>query len=104
MIAVPLAIDRSLNQASLRSEAWIELGQGPADGVAFSLVSQSVAFVLLLAHRRSRIDTVLRLEFLAEIVRFDGFNVTPDGVLHLDSISGILKSNPLYSVPVLTNH
>ena len=65
---------------------------------------KSIPFVLVLTTAGSRVNAICRLEFWGEFFSVDGLDIAPDRVLHLYSISGILKSNPLHSVKVLTNH
>lgn len=48
---------------------------------------QSVAFVRVFSTASPRIDAIVGLELLAELVYVDGFNVAPDGILHLDAIA-----------------
>lgn len=104
MVAVSPAVDRTLNETSLSPETRVELSQSPADRVAFAFVVQPVAFVLILWAASSRIDAVLGLEVLRELIDVDRLDIAADRVLHLDSISRILESNPLNTILILTNH
>ena len=104
LIAVPPAIDRTLDQASFAAEAWIELGQGPSHGVALRFIVQAVASILVLATAGARVHAVFRLELGIEIVGVDRLDVAADRVLHLDSVSRVLKGNPLDAVVVLPDH
>lgn len=101
MVAVPPAVDRSLDQATLSSQRRVEIRESPAHRVTLGLVDQPVPPVLVLAATGARVDTVLRLEFLVEVVHVDGFNIAPDRVFHLDAIAGVFKGNPLDAVVVL---
>jgi hypothetical protein len=65
---------------------------------------QAVAFVLVLMAARARIHAVLSLEILGKFFDVDRFDVTANGVFHLDSVAGILKSNPLHAILVLPHN
>lgn len=104
LVAVPPAIDGSLNQPALASQARIQLRKSPAYCVALGLVVQTVSFVLVLVAARTRIDAVLRLEVLGQIVDADGLDVATDRVLHLHPVARVLERYPLYSVLVLSYH
>lgn len=71
LVAVPPAVDCSLDQASLAAQRWVELCKRPADGVALRLVLQTVSSVLVLRAACARVDAVLRLELSRELVRID---------------------------------
>lgn len=104
LVTVSPAIHRALDEAALASEAGVELSQSPAHRVALGFVVQSVAFVLVLGAARPRVNAILRLELLRETVHVHRFHVAPDGVLHLDSVSRVLESDPLHAVLVLPNN
>jgi len=87
LVAVTPTVHSSLDQTSLSTQARIQLGQGPTNSVALGLVDQAVSTVLILAAARSGVDAVLSLEFWAQSVNIDGFDVTSDGVFHLDAVS-----------------
>lgn len=87
MVAVTPAIHRSLNQSPLSSQTWIELSQGPPYCVAFRLVVQSIALVLVLRATCAWIYAILRLEFWCERVCVYRFNVAANRILHLHSVS-----------------
>jgi hypothetical protein len=103
LVAVAPAVDCSLNQAPLASQAGVQLCERPTDVVAFGLVRQSISLVLVLGAARPRVDTVLGLEVLGKIFDVDGFNVAADGVLHLDTVARVLERNPLNAVLVLSH-
>lgn len=62
---------------------------------------QPIALVGIFADAGSRIDTVVGFEVLGELININRLNVTTNGVLHLDAITRILKSDPLHTVVVL---
>lgn len=101
LVAVAPAVNGSLDQTSLATETRVELCQGPADRIAFRLVVETVTFVRLLVAACARVDTVLRLEFLGQLVDVDGLDVAADGVLHLHPVATVLERNPLHAVLVL---
>lgn len=101
MVAIPPAIDGSLDEPTLASQLGVQFSQRPANGIAFGLVDQPVSPVLVFAAACSWVDAVLGLEFLAQVVHVDGLDVAADRVFHLDSISGVLEGDPLYSVTIL---
>lgn len=104
LVAVPPAVDGSLDESSLASQARIQLRQCPSNGVALGLVVQAVTFVRVLGAAGTWIYAVLRLEVLGKILNVDRFNVAADGVLHLHAITRVLESNPLDAVRVLPDH
>jgi len=87
LVAVAPAVHGSLDQASLSTQARIQLGQSPTNSIAFSLVDQAVSTILVLAATSSGVDAVLSLEFWAQSIHIDRFNIASDGVFHLDAIS-----------------
>jgi len=104
LVAVPPAVDGALDQASLAAQTWVELCQGPPDGVAFALVHQSITPVLILAAARPGVDAVLRLEFGGQRVNIDRFDIATDGIFHLDAVPRVLKGNPLHAISVLSHN
>lgn len=104
MVAVSPAVHGSLNQASLASEGHVELGEGPSDSVAVSLVHQTIAAVLLLGAAGTRVNTVLLLELWGKFFNIDRFHIAADGVLHLYPVARILECDPLHTVAILSNH
>lgn len=104
LVAISPAVNSSLNQASLAAQRRVELRQSPSDTVAVCLVHQAVSTVLILGAACSRVDTVLLLEFGGEIVSVDRFNIASNGVLHLDTVSRVLKRNPLNTIAVLSHN
>jgi hypothetical protein len=104
LVAVPPAVDGSLNESTFPSQRGIQIRKSPTDGVALRLINKSIAFVLVLAAASPRIDTVFCLELLAKIVHIDGFDVTTNSIFHLHTISRILKRDPLYSVAILSHY
>lgn len=62
---------------------------------------EAVALVLVFGATRARVDAVLSLEVLWQLVDIDGLDITADGVLHLDAVARVLESDPLHSVLVL---
>jgi len=104
LIAVSPTIHRSLNQSSLSTKTRIQLSQCPTNGIAFSLVNQAIATVLILAAASSWVNTVLGLEFWAQGLNIHGFHVTSDGVFHLHAIARIFECNPLNTVIILSNN
>jgi len=87
LIAVSPAIDCSLDQAALSSEAGIQFGQSPTDCVALSFVDQAVASVLVLAAAGSGVNTILGLELWAQSLNIYRFHVASDGIFHLYAIA-----------------
>jgi hypothetical protein len=69
--------------------------------ITISLISQPVAFILLFRYTSARVNAVLRLELLGQIVRIDALYVTSDRVLHLNAVPRIFESDPLHAVVVL---
>lgn len=104
LIAIPPAVNRSLNETSLSTKTSVQFSQCPTNGVALSLIHQSIPSVLLLAATSTRIDAIFRLEFWVELINIDGFDIASNGVFHLDTVSRVLKRNPLNAVVVLSNH
>lgn len=104
LIAVPPAIHRPLDKASLPSKTRIQFRQSPSDRVAFRFVDQSVAAVLVFVTACPGIYAVLRLKLGRQLLHIDRFHIAPDLVFHLDSISRILKRNPLHTVVVLAHY
>jgi len=104
LIAVPPAINSTLNQATLLSEVRVELCQRPAYSVALTLVVETVAFVFVLSAARAWVHAVRILELRGEIVNVDRLDVAPDRVLHLHAISGVLECNPLHTCIILTHN
>lgn len=103
LIAVAPAIDSTLDQSTLSPQRGIQLGQRPADSVAFCLVDQSVPAILVFTAAGPRVHAVLGFEFLRERVHDDGFHVTADGVFRFHPVSGIFKGDPLHAVAVLSH-
>jgi hypothetical protein len=103
LITIAPAVDSALDETALASQGRVELGQGPANGIALSLVDEPVAAVLVLAAACAWVDAILGLEVLVEGVDVDGFHVAADGVFHLDAVSRVLKGDPLHAVAVLAN-
>jgi hypothetical protein len=68
LVAVSPAVDGSLNQTSLSTKAGVQLSQSPANGIALSLVNQTVSSVLILAATSTRINAVLCLKFWAQSI------------------------------------
>ena len=104
MITVPPAVYGALYEATLFSEHGIELGEGPADGVALALVAQSIARVAVFVYVCAWINTVCSLELILEAVRINRLDVATDSVLQFDSFPRVFERNPLYAVLVLANH
>jgi hypothetical protein len=104
LVAVPPAVDGSLNESTLPSQRGIQISKSPTDGVALRLINKSIALVLVLAAASPRIDTVFCLELLAKVVHIDRFDVTPNSIFHFHTISRILKSDPLDSVAILSHY
>lgn len=71
LVAVSPTINRALDQATLSTQRHVQFGQRPANGIALGFVDQSVAFVTVLVAASSRIDAVIGLELLAEVVDVD---------------------------------
>lgn len=104
LVAVTPTVYRALNETPLSSQARIEMSQSPPDRVAFRLVVQSVALVLIFRTASAGIYAVLRLEVLGKCVGVYRLDIASDGVLHLDAISRVLESNPLNTVLILPNN
>lgn len=103
LIAIPPAVNCSLDKTPLAAQRWVELGQRPADGVAFRLVLESVAPVLVFGAACAGVYTVLGLKLGRKLVGVDGLDVAADRVLHLDAIPRVLKGYPLHTIPILAN-
>ena len=103
MVAISPAVHSSLDQASLGTQARIQLCESPADCVAFRLVIQPIPLVLVLAATSSGVDAILGLELCAQALYVDRFHITTDRVLHLNTISRVFESNPLHTVPILSH-
>ena len=101
LVAIPPAVDSSLDQAPLSTERGVQLGQRPSHCIAFRLVLQAISPVLFLGAACSRINAVLRLEFRRQFLVVDRLHVTADGVLHLDPVARILERNPLNAIRIL---
>ncbi len=86
MVAVSPAVDCTLDQTALATKAGVQLCESPADSVAFGLVVQAVALVLLLGAAGARIDAVLGFELLRKRVDIDRLDIASNGVLHLDPV------------------
>lgn len=71
LVAVPPTIDRALDQATLSAQARIQLGEGPSDRVAFSLVVEAISLVLILMAAGTRVNAVFGLELLRKFVDID---------------------------------
>lgn len=104
LIAVSPAVDGPLNESPFLSEVGVELSESPAHGVAFTFVMQAIALVLIPPDTRSGIHTVGRFKFWAELLYIDGFDIAADLILHLYTISRILKGDPLHAIVVLANN
>lgn len=103
LVAVSPRVDGALDEAALPPQAGVELGEGPADGVALALVDEAVAAVLVLGAAGAGVDAVLGLEFGGQRVDGYGLDVAPDRVLHLDAVARVLKGDPLDAVAVLAD-
>lgn len=104
LVAIPPAVDCSLDKTSLAAQGRVELGQGPADSVALRLVLETVAPVLVFGAARARVHAVLCLELGRQLIGVNGFDITADRVLHLDAIPGVLECYPLHAIAILANH
>jgi hypothetical protein len=104
LVAVTPAVNGPLNQAALASQAGVQLRERPTDGIAFSLVMQTVSLVLIFAAACTRVDAVLGLEVLGKFVDVDGFDIAANRVLHLHPIARVFESNPLHAVLVLPHN
>lgn len=104
LVAISPAVNSSLDQPSLAAQRWVELCQSPSDTVAVCLVHQAVSTVLILGAACSRVDTVLLLELGREVVGVDRLNIASNSVLHLDTVSRVLKCNPLNTIAILSHN
>lgn len=104
LIAVSPAIDCALNETTLASQAGVQLCQRPSNGVALGLVVQTVALVGVLGAACARVNAVLGLEVRRKLIDVDRFYVASNCVLHLDTVAGVLESDPLNAVLVLSNN
>ena len=104
LVAISPTVHSSLNQATLSAKTGVQFSQSPTDCVAFSLINQTVASVLILAATRSRINAILGFEFGTQRIYVHRFNITPDSVFHLHAIARIFKSDPLNTVIVLSHN
>lgn len=100
-VAVAPAVHGSLDQASLATKRHVEMGQSPANPVAVRLVHQTVAPVLILGAACPRVNAVLLLELLRQLLRVHGLDIASNGVLQLDAIPRVLERDPLHTVAVL---
>jgi hypothetical protein len=103
LVAVSPAVDRSLDEAALSAQARVQLCQRPANGVALGFVVQTIPLVLVFGAACAWVHAILGLEVLWQFVDIDRLYVAANCVLHLDAITGVLKSDPLDSVLVLPN-
>jgi hypothetical protein len=78
--------------------------QSPANPIAVRLVHQPVSTVLIFGAASTGINTVLLLELLGKFFGVHRLDIASNGVLHLDPITGILKGNPLHTIPVLSHN
>lgn len=104
LVAVSPTVDCSLNQASFASQRRVKLRQSPTDAVAVSLIHQTVSTILVLRAAGSWVNAILLLELGRQLIGIDRFNVASNGVLHLNSIAGVLESNPLNTIAVLSHN
>jgi hypothetical protein len=104
LVAVPPAVDSSLNKTPLAPKTRIKLGESPSYRVTFGLVLQSITAVLVFGTASPGINAVLCSEVRAQLVRIHRFHVATYRVLHLDTITRILKRNPLNSIVVLSHY
>lgn len=104
LVAIPPAVDSTLDQPALLTQIGIQGSKRPADAVAFSLVVEAVAFVLILAATCARVHAIRSFEFLTQIVDVYRLNVAADRVLHLHTVTRVFERNPLHPVVVLTNN
>jgi len=104
LIAISPTVHSSLNQSSLSAQTGIQFRQCPSNRVAFRLINQSVASVLILAATGSRIYAVLRLEFRRQCVNIHRLDIASNRIFHLDAITRIFESNPLNSIVVLSHN
>lgn len=104
LVAVPPAVHGSLNQSSLPSQAGVQVCQRPSHLVAIGFVVQAITLVLLLGHRSSWVDAILRLELAGQSIGVYRFNITPNRILHLDAVPRVFKSDPLHARCVLLHH
>lgn len=103
LVAVAPAVHRALDQAALLPEVGIQLRQRPPDRVAFALVVEAVALILVLAAACTGVDAVVCFKLRAELLDVDGLDVAPYGVFHLDAVPRVLKGNPLHAVVILSD-
>lgn len=87
LVAVAPTVNSSLNETSLSAQTRIQFSQSPSNSVALSLIYQAVSTVLILTAAGSGINTVLGLEFWAQRINIDRFDVASDSVLHLDAVA-----------------
>ena len=104
LVAVPPAVDCSLDQASLATQRRVELRQGPTNPVAIGLVHEAISTVRILGAACPGIHAVLLLEVRGQLIGVDRLHVASDGVFHLDSVPRVLKSNPLDAIAILPHH
>lgn len=104
LVAIPPAVDCSLDETSLAAQGRVELSQCPADSVALRFVLKTVAPVLIFGAARARVHAVLCLELGRQLVGVDRFDIAADRVLHLNAIPGVLKGYPLHAIAILPNH
>lgn len=104
LVAVAPAVDGSLDETALSPKAWIQLCERPSYRVAFRLVVQAVALILVLGAACARVDAVLTLELLGQLIDIDGLNVAADGIFHLDSVARVFKRDPLNAVLILLDN
>lgn len=103
LVAIPPAVDCSLDETPLAAERRVELCQCPTDGVALGLVLETVAPVLVFGAARAGVYTILGLELSRQLVRVDRLDVAANRVLHLDAIPRVLEGYPLHAISILAN-
>lgn len=104
LVAVSPAINRPLDQASLSAQRWVQLRQSPAHPIAVCFIHQAISAVLILGATSSGINAILLLELGRQVIGSDRLNITPDGVLQLDTIARVLKRDPLDAIAVLPHN
>jgi hypothetical protein len=80
------------------------LSKCPANGVALGFVVETIALVLVFGAAGAWVNAVLGLEVLGKFVNVDRLHVAANRVLHLDPVTGVLESDPLNAVLVLSNN
>lgn len=104
LVAVTPAVNGSLDETPLAPERRVELRKRPAHRVAFGLILQTIAPILLLGAASPRVNTVLRLEIVGQLILVYRLHIATNRVFHLYAVPRILKGDPLHSIRILSHN